>query len=128
MITGIYAGILGIIFIILSMRVSGERMKVKSSIGSDHPSLLEKIRGHGNFTEWVPITLILMVIFEINSGKAIYLHMAGVILILSRVLHVFGVKHNVMPHPLRAAGATLNLLLILTMSTLVVYQGLMQNA
>jgi uncharacterized membrane protein YecN with MAPEG domain len=122
-VTGLYAGLLGLIMLILSTLVSGVRMKVRSSIGiTDSPELLEAIRRHGNFVEWVPFVLLLMAIAEIDGFNTIGLHVVGCLLLVSRVLHPLGIRHNVMPQPLRAAGAVTTFLLALFLSGVVIWQ------
>ncbi len=122
-ITGLYAGILGIIMLILAMRVSGVRMKKKIAIGEGGSlELHEAVRGHGNFTEWVPYLLILMAISESNGVSAYLLHSVGAVLVLSRVLHPLGIKHNVIPHSLRAIGGGLSCLVLVVLSFVVIWQ------
>jgi uncharacterized protein len=104
-ITALYALPLAVIFLILFMSVSMARSKLNQSIGDGgHVDLHERIRKHGNFVEWVPMVMILMALAEANGTGAIWLHVAGALLTLGRVLHPFGLKANVATHPLRIAG------------------------
>ena len=110
-ITSLYVLPLILIFIWLFFRVSGLRTELKASIGhADNASLHERIRHHGNFVEWVPFVLILMLMAEANGGNSIAVHSAGGFLVLGRVLHPFGLKADNPTHPLRIAGNSLNLL------------------
>jgi len=121
-ITALYAGMLGLLLLFLSLRVSGERMKQRCSIGMGSPSLLEAIRRHGNFVEWVPYALILMALCESNGLSGRYLHAAGIALVLARIAHPLGIKHDVMPHPLRALGGGLTLVIVLLLSLVCIGQ------
>lgn len=122
-ITGLYAGILGLMMLVLSMRVSGLRFKLRASIGTEaSPKLLEEVRRHGNFIEWVPMALILMGIAEINGVSPFQLHLLGGLLVFGRVLHPLGLFHNIAPHPLRALGATLTFLIVLYWCGVVIWQ------
>jgi uncharacterized membrane protein YecN with MAPEG domain len=123
-ITGLYTGILGLILLFLSMQVSKERLKQKCPIGENgSATLLEAIRRHGNFVEWVPFTLILMAICESNSLASGYLHSVGVLLVLARLMHPLGIKHNEMPpNPLKAIGAGITFLLVFVLSITVIWQ------
>ena len=122
-ITGLYAGILGLIMLFLAMRVSGERMKQLASIGTnDSPLLLEAVRRHGNFVEWVPVALILMGICEINGMELRLLHGTGVVLVAARLIHPWGIKHDVVPHPMRAIGAGLTFLVVAGFSLTAIWQ------
>ena len=59
-ITLLTASLLGLIFIWLSARVIGARVKNEALIGDNGDTeLIFAIRTHGNFTEYVPIFLIL---------------------------------------------------------------------
>lgn len=60
-ITSTVAAFAAIGLIALSVPVSLRRMAVKQPLGpGDDPALLRRIRAQGNFTEYVPIVLILL--------------------------------------------------------------------
>ena len=87
-ITALYAGILAIYSIWLSSRAGLMRGKTGISIlHGDNMELAEKMRRHGNFTEYVPIVLILIGVLELNGGPAIFLHSPGGALVIARVAH-----------------------------------------
>ncbi len=105
-ITALYAGILAIYSIWLSSRAGLMRGKTGISIlHGDNMELAEKMRRHGNFTEYVPIVLILIGVLELNGGPAIFLHSLGAALVIARVAHAKGLYHDNISHPLRAVGA-----------------------
>jgi uncharacterized membrane protein YecN with MAPEG domain len=100
-------------------------MRLGASLGTQAaPSLLEAVRRHGNFVEWVPFALLLMAVCELNGLGAPYLHAAGLVLLLGRLLHPLGIRHNVMPQPLRAVGAMLTFGIVLVLSVVAIWQGL----
>jgi uncharacterized protein len=104
-ITALYALPLAVIFLALFMNVTMRRSKLNQSIGDGGDTdLHERIRKHGNFVEWVPMVLILMALAEANGAGAMWLHAAGALLTIGRVLHPMGLKANVATHPLRIAG------------------------
>jgi uncharacterized protein len=104
-ITTLYALPLAVIFLVLFMNVTMNRSKLNLSIGDGgHANLLEQIRKHGNFVEWVPMVLILMALAEANRTGSIWLHAAGILLVVGRVLHPIGLKADNAAHPLRIAG------------------------
>jgi uncharacterized membrane protein YecN with MAPEG domain len=110
-ITALYAMPLAVIFLVLWFGVSAMRSNLKVSIGdAGDPRLLERIRRHGNFVEWVPFVLILMALAEANGAGAVWVHITGVLLVAGRVVHPFGLKHDNPVHPLRIAGNSANLL------------------
>jgi uncharacterized protein len=104
-ITALYAIPLGIIFIVLLFQVIVRRSAISLSIGDGgDASLHERIRRHGNFVEWVPMVMILMLLAEAQGTGAMWLHVSGALLTIGRVLHPLGLKADVPTHPLRIAG------------------------
>ncbi len=90
-ITGLYAGILGLFVIPLSAHVILNRYRAKIGLfdGGD-PQLGKAIRIHGNFTEHVPLALILMVLAELGGAEPEIMHTMGMILVGARLFHVYG--------------------------------------
>lgn len=110
-ITALYALPLALLGLILWFRVTKMRANLKISIGdAGNAGLHEKIRQHGNFMEWVPMVLVLMVIAEGNGAGSLWLHGSGGLLLAGRVIHPFGLKANNAAHPLRYVGNTATLL------------------
>ena len=105
-ITGLYAGMLALIGLFLWLRVSGLRMQARVSTGDGgNATLGDRIRRHGNFAEHVPLALILLGILERDGARPAILHALGATLVVARILHPLGLRHDRIPHPLRAAGA-----------------------
>jgi uncharacterized membrane protein YecN with MAPEG domain len=107
-ITALYAGILMIFALALSFYAGSFRGKSGISVLFGEPAnmdLAERIRIHQNFLEYVPMAIILMGILETNGGNATFLHVFGVVLIVARIAHAIGLKHDNMAHPGRAIGA-----------------------
>ena len=112
-ITTLYALPLIAIFFPLWIGVSSIRSKLNCSIGDNgDKNLLFAIRKHGNFIEWVPFTLILMVIAEAQGTGAMWLHSAGSLLVIGRLAHPFGLKIDNAAHPLRYVGNGTNMLAV----------------
>ena len=119
-ITSLYVLPLIPIFIWLFIRVSSRRTELKASIGhADDAALHERIRHHGNFVEWVPFVLILMLLAEANGGNSIAVHSAGGLLVVGRVLHPMGLRADNPAHPLRIAGNSLNLLAVAILAVVI---------
>ena len=107
-ITALYASILMIFALALSIRAGGFRGKTGISVGHGEPvnmNLTERVRINQNFLEYVPMAIILMGILETNGGNATFLHVFGVVLIIARIAHAVGLKHDNMAHPGRIIGA-----------------------
>lgn len=110
-ITSLYAVPLAILMFVLWMNVTKSRAKMAVSIGNNNDvGLHEKIRRHGNFTEWVPMVLLMMMISEMRGANGTALHVAGVLLVLSRIAHPFGLRHDNPNHILRIVGNSGSLL------------------
>jgi len=106
--TAIYASLLALFALFLSARAGIFRGKSGISILYGDPvnaELAERVRVHQNFLEYVPMILILMGVIELNGGSTTILHAVGILLIVARVAHLMGLKHDNMAHVGRAIGA-----------------------
>ena len=109
-----YAGILGLICLVLAVLVVRQRGKTKTGLGSGgHPALEQAIRVHANFVEYVPLILILMLLLELSGLAPLWLHVMGIALVVGRVLHAWGLAGNPNESFGRAAGITLTWLTLL---------------
>jgi uncharacterized membrane protein YecN with MAPEG domain len=107
-VTALYASLLGILIVVLAIRVSKTRQKQQVNLGDGGKDpMLRAIRMHGNAVEYVPLTLLLMLVFEINGGSHLLLHVAGVALIVSRLLHAWGLSQSSALTPGRLAGTAI---------------------
>ncbi|MBT3306212.1 MAG: hypothetical protein HN377_06975 [Alphaproteobacteria bacterium] len=87
-VTPLYASILAFVYVALTYNVIRNRYRFKVSLGDGgHTKLNRLIRGHGNFSEYVPISLLLMVIAELANTDKTIIHLIGVILLSGRLLH-----------------------------------------
>lgn len=112
-ITTLYALPLGLIWFALWIGVSSARSDLKCSIGdASNPALLQKIRRHGNFIEWVPFALVLMILAEAQGTGAAWLHAAGALLLIGRIAHPFGLAIDNAGHPLRYVGNGTNMVAV----------------
>ena len=91
----LYAGLLGLFYIYLSFKVIGLRRSTKVGVGDGGDSTLGKaIRVHGNFSEYIPISLILIGFLEINQTPLWIIHVLGGVLFFGRVLHHIGLSKS----------------------------------
>lgn len=83
-----YAVALGFLMAILSIRVPMRRgaLDVPFGDGGDEP-LATRIRAFGNFTEYVPMILLLLAISELKGAPTWSLHACGIGAVAFRVLH-----------------------------------------
>jgi uncharacterized protein len=125
-ITLLYAGMLAIWFLVLSMRVvTGRTGAGKPSLGDGgDPMLLRRIRGHANFAEFVPMILILMGLLELDGLPKWEVHALGAALLIGRLLHGYALSFTQKFFFGRSAGASLTFVSLLVAGGLCVYQGL----
>lgn len=94
-ITAIYASVLAILYIVLSFRVAQRRRKFQVGLGTGESRELERaIRIHGNFAEYVPLALLLLVVYETGGATGWAVHAAGAALVIARVLHAIGLTQS----------------------------------
>jgi uncharacterized membrane protein YecN with MAPEG domain len=87
-VTPLYAGLLALLYLVLSYRVVQMRGKGMPSLGDGGlPELQRRIRGHGNFGEYVPLLVAMLAILELGKLPAPWLHALGATLLGARVLH-----------------------------------------
>lgn len=115
MITPIYLALLALLFIVLSFKTINVRKKLQIGVGSgDSPELLRAMRVHANFSEYVPISLLLILSIELLNGPSVLVHALGVALLLGRLLHAYGVSKIKENLKFRVTG------MLLTFSTMLV--------
>jgi uncharacterized protein len=120
-ITSLYILPLSIIWLVLWVRVVKQRSELHCSIGDGgNLELLLKIRQFGNFIEWVPFVLVLMIVAELRGVSALWLHIAALLLVFGRLVHPFGLKIDNDKHILRILGNSSNIFaVIILVATLV---------
>ena len=124
-ITLIYAGLLGLLFLLLSFWVVKRRAQFRVMIGEGGaPEMLAAIRAHGNFAEYVPLTLLLMALCELAGVGALRLHLGGVLLLVGRILHAIGIQIPRAPNMPRLFGTLFFWLSLGIFSVLALVQGL----
>ena len=107
-ITLMYAGFFALFGLYLSARAGGYRGKAQVSILYGDPvnwELAERIRVHQNFLEYVPFIIILFGLIEAAGGSRWFLYICGDLLIIARIAHLIGLKHDNMAHIGRMIGA-----------------------
>ncbi len=96
-VTMISAGILGLLLVVLSLRISQLRRADHVSMGDGGiPALQERIRAQGNCTEYVPTGLILIFLAEQGYGPTWFVVALAVLFVAARLAHPIGMG---MPAP-----------------------------
>jgi uncharacterized membrane protein YecN with MAPEG domain len=123
-ITPLYAGILAILFFVLSVRVVAMRVTGISLGDGGNPAMLRRVRGHANFAEYVPFILLMMAFLELSHYSIYLLHGLGVALVISRVLHGYSLSFTDKFRFGRFYGTVLTFTLLNVCGGLCLYQGL----
>ena len=93
--TAVFSGVLTLMFIKRSFHVIELRKINKLSLGDGGvDELMRSIRAHGNFSEYVPIGLIMMATLELNGAPWGLVGLLGSFLILGRHFHAKGLLHG----------------------------------
>ena len=94
-ITGFSASLLAVCYLYLSILVVNARRSAKVSLGDGGDSAVLRLsRAHGNFAEYVPLTLILALCLELNTNYYWVVHGACLLLLFGRLAHAYGLRHH----------------------------------
>jgi uncharacterized membrane protein YecN with MAPEG domain len=94
-ITAIYASLLALIIIKLSYNVVLFRRKRGVDLGDGGDAEgIRHIRAQQNTLEYIPITLILLAVYEINGGNPYLLHALGLTLVIARIIYPLGLVNK----------------------------------
>jgi uncharacterized protein len=123
--TALYAGLLALVFIVLSARVILQRRDSRVPLGDGgEKALLRPIRVHSNFAEYVPLALILMGLAESLAVSRFLLHGLGLALLVGRLLHALGVSRVDENFRLRVAGVATTLTVIAVAALICLWRSL----
>jgi len=93
-VTPLFAAIYGLLYVLMAFNVIRFRISGQVLLGDgDHPELLKAIRVHANFAEYVPLALLLMWFLESMTFASQEVFWLGSILLMGRILHVFGMMY-----------------------------------
>lgn len=124
--TAFYAGIFGLVYIILTVAVARERWRYRVGLGTGEncPRLEQIVRIHGNYIEYVPLGLILMMLLETAGWSVVIIHILGGTLLLGRLFHMIGIYKTPGASVARGLGMGFTLLMIIAASILCLWSAL----
>ncbi len=124
-ITLFYAGCLALVFVILSARAIQRRGQTGVNLGDGGNEVMIRImRGHANFAEYVPLSLVLIAALELQGLGAAWVHGLGASLLLGRVLHGYAFGFSEYFPIGRTGGTALTLGVLIVAGALAVWMGL----
>ncbi len=92
-VTMLYAALCGVLLIALALNIVRLRTGRKIPLGMGEDSALEQpVRVHGNFTEYTPTFLILLLLAELSGAAFAFLHLMGAAFVTGRMLHAYGLS------------------------------------
>lgn len=117
MITLFYAALCTLLVLFLAGRVMAYRVKFKVGLGDGgHGELNRRVRAHANAVEYLPLALLLLGGMELNGYPDAAIHGFGATLLVSRLLHAWGLSRSAGSSPGRFLGTLLTLLLMIAMA------------
>ena len=124
-ITALYAGILGFLGLVLASRVVQNRIKHRIGIGDQgNEDMHRAMRVFGNFTEYVPMILLLIGFGEMLGAHKWLTHGLGAGLLLARLAHAVGLSQSSGESMGRAVGVVLTWLALLVSSAMLIWLAL----
>jgi uncharacterized membrane protein YecN with MAPEG domain len=112
-VTSTYAAVLALFYIGLSFWVIRLRRVHGVGLGhGGHPPLERAIRIHGNFAEYVPFCILIMLLLESSQVEAQWIHALGVTLVSARILHLWGIAKSSRASLGRFLGTSLTFLVL----------------
>lgn len=124
-ITSLYAGLLGLLFLTLSYRVIFYRRGKLISLGDHGDKALEtRIRAQANCAEYAPLGLILLALTESTGAPGLAVHCLGLMLFAGRLFHGISFWGERPTMPLRVAGMVLTTLMIAASALGLIAHGL----
>src|SRR6476620_2266080 len=120
----VYAAIFAIMLVALSLRVARTRGNVRVAIGDGgNKLLLRAIRVQGNFTEYVPMALLLFMFVELQGWPRWLVHGLCLVLLTARLLHAYGIAQEPEDIRFRATGMATTALLFVVAAVLLLYSA-----
>ena len=110
----IYAALLALLFVLLSVRTIRTRHSRGVALGhGEDPAMLRAMRVHANFAKYVPLALLLIYFVEASSQTPWLVHLLGASLLCGRLCHAFGMSRTPENFRYRVVGMGLTFSVIL---------------
>lgn len=117
-ITAFYLAVLALVYAALAINVVRLRRENRAAFGdAGNPALRSAIRAHAHFAEYVPVITLMVAMLEMSGSVALHVHVLMAALLISRLLHPFGMyaKPGTLAFRMgRVGGMTLTIILLIT--------------
>ena len=106
----LYAALLALLFVALSIRTLLMRRRLRIGIGdAGNEAMLRAMRVHSNFAEYVPLSLLFIYFVEASGASPVFVHALGTSVLAGRVSHAVGVSQIRENYVFRVTGMALTL-------------------
>jgi len=122
-VTPLYAGLLAVWFVLLSVRVVGLRRRGIVFGDNGDVGVIRIVRAQANFAEYVPLALLMMGFLEVGRHSIYVLHALGIALVVARLVHGLALSFGWNTRFGRVAGAAITFFVLLVEAALCLYQG-----
>ena len=105
-VAALYVGLNALLLFALALNVGmrrGQQNALTPGATGDE-TLVRAIRAHGNFTEYAPFVMAILLILALLKAPLPLLHLIGLVFTLGRVFHAFGMMQPQHPNTLRFIG------------------------
>ncbi len=134
MITALYAALLAVLLVFLSIYVVMGRWKYRTALGPGEFGLQRRIRAQANCAEYAPIFIILLYIAESGGLAGMFVHLLGAGFVAGRIAHAYSIavfeQYNEKGHldirtrQFRAIGMGLTFFILLVLAAVLLCQFL----
>ena len=119
--TAIYAAVLGLLAVLLTVNVIVNRVRA-SDFGDGGVAVLgQAIRAHANFAEHTPLALLLIGLVEAFGYPVLVVNGLGVVFLAARLLSALGLNSTLKQSFGRQTGASLTVLVTAVSAALIIY-------
>lgn len=120
-ITLLYAGILGFLMVALSFNVMFHWVRVTGGGRESDQEMRRAERVLESFVEYVPLSLILLLLIELSGAPSGMVHGLGLMLVAARLMHACGSNQIPLAGLLRFMGTQLTFIMVMICSLACVY-------
>lgn len=118
----LYAALLALLFVALSIRTLRLRRRLRIGIGdAGNEHMLRAMRVHSNFAEYVPLTLFLIYLAEVQGAHALFIHALGLCLLAGRLSHAYGVSQANENYTFRVVGMSMTFTSLISASAYLLF-------
>ena len=119
MYASIYAGLSGLLLVWLAYQTIKLRRANNVKLGDGGVFALQSaMRAHGNFAEYMPITIIMLFLLEYNGAPAWMIHVIGTTFLVGRWIHAQGLLKDDLRKRVKGMGVTLSVLIGLSIANI----------